>query len=525
MKFDYTIELDNGTILRGSRELTEGENRIIENLPEGKLRSAAGHLALSVAEDEKIFMNGYQTWTYCPELDKQDSLRPRIWFPKVLVDHFGMDRYGDYHFIRYPNEPGKSHGESYCYFRRGDSYRFFASLDERPGYTIFDYDSSSGILTIKRDCQGLRCGGEFHAFDLFLAMGYESEVFDGWFAALNIRPRTAEYLTGYSSWYNRYQNIDRKSITDDLDGCAQVLRPGDLFQIDDGWEGAVGDWLETDEKKFPDGLRPIVDEIHAKGLKAGLWLAPFVCQKSSRIYAEHPDWLLKVDGKAWYCGSNWGGFYSLDIENPAFIDYIERCFRRVFDEWDFDLVKLDFLYGGAPFGTETESRAGRMIKGMELLRRCCGDKLILGCGVPLMPAFGLVDYCRISCDVGLDWNNNVLVRNANRETVSTRHAIGNSIFRRQLNGRAWLNDPDVFFLRDDNIKLTEKQKRTLAEVNGLFGGLLLCSDNMGQYSGEAREYYQYLLRLRNAENIQIQNERGLSVRYELDGKTHEIVVE
>lgn len=32
-----------------------------------------------------------------------------------------------------------------------------------------------------------------------------------------------------------------------------LLCPGDLFQIDDGWEPKVGDWLETDAQKFPMG--------------------------------------------------------------------------------------------------------------------------------------------------------------------------------------------------------------------------------------------------------------------------------
>ncbi len=36
-----------------------------------------------------------------------------------------------------------------------------------------------------------------------------------------------------------------------------------------------------------------------------------------------------------------------------------------------------------------------------IVRECCGDKLILGCGVPLMPAFGKVDYCRIGSDISL----------------------------------------------------------------------------------------------------------------------------
>lgn len=74
-------------------------------------------------------------------------------------------------------------------------------------------------------------------------------------------------------------------------------------------------------------------------------------------FRQHPDWLLKVDGKPWCCGSNWSSFYALDIDNPAVLDYLRRVFDRVLNDWGFDLVKLDFLYGAAPFGTP--ARAGR----------------------------------------------------------------------------------------------------------------------------------------------------------------------
>ena len=81
-----------------------------------------------------------------------------------------------------------------------------------------------------------------------------------------------------------------------------------------------------------------------------------------------------------------------------------------------------------------------------------------------MPAFGLVDYCRVSCDVSLDWDDVWYMRLFHRERVSTKQAIKNTLFRRQLNGRAYGSDPDVFFLREENCKLTAEQKRTLATV-------------------------------------------------------------
>lgn len=518
----WTASTDRGTD-SGTAVVTSnmGALRIRAQLPEGTLQDAEAVLPWKMEEDEKLFLNGYQTWTQCPELGKWDRQRGVDQIPPMLRKKYAFDRYGDYHFVEYGRKKGQNHGFSYCYFRLGNTYRLIASLDENPGYTIFRYDSQQGTLTLRRDCAGVRhSGGGFGAFDLFFAQGTEQEVFEGWFAAMDCQPRAAEKLAGYSSWYNRYEKIHESAILEDLEGCASILRPGDLFQIDDGWEPAVGDWLEPDPAKFPQGMKAMADRAHEKGFLAGLWLAPFVCEKESSIYREHPDWLLRVDGKPWCCGSNWSGFYALDIDHPQVLAYLQSVFDRVLGAWGFDLVKLDFLYGAAPFGNERESRGGRMRRAMELLRQWCGDKMILGCGVPVMPAFGLVDYCRVGCDVSLSWDDAWFMRRFHRERNSTRQSIGNSIFRRQLNGRAYGSDPDVFFLREQNCKLTEQQKTMLSTVNALFGSLLLTSDDPGSYTQEMRQQYQALRTLfREGEVLAVNADQGLTVTYALHGKT------
>ena len=498
-----------------------GVLRIRADLPSGILRDAVAELPWAMVETERLFMNGYQTWTHCPELKKQDRLKGLDGVPSLIRRHYGLDRYGDYFFVPYSGKKGQSHGFSYCYFRKGDTYRLIGSLDETPGYTIFAYDSQTEKLTVRRDCAGVRHpGGKFAAFDLFFAQGGETEVFDAWFAAMGCKARPVPKLAGYSSWYNRYQNINAASVEEDLRGYREVLPKGSLFQIDDGWEPFVGDWLETAPQKFPQGLAPFVEQSHGAGLLAGLWLAPFVCETKSRLYAEHPDWLLRIDGKPWRCGCNWSGFYALDIDNPEVQAYLEGVFRRVFEQWRFDLVKLDFLYAVAPFGNARESRAARMGRAMKLLRKWCGEKLILGCGVPLMPCFGVVDYCRIGCDVSLDWDDQWFMRLLHRERVSTRQSIDNTIFRRQLNGRAFGNDPDVFLLREDNCKLTPEEKNRLSTANALFGSILLCSDNPARYSPETRAQYEQVQRLfTKARNPEVQADRGLKISCCLDGST------
>ncbi len=541
-RYSLTVRLQNG------EEKIDNEERIVWSGPEkgGSLRTAELHascivpdgiledahasIPVKVSEDTMIFMNGYQTWTYCPEYTVHDRIRGLHGLPKAGVRAFDLDRYGDYHFVDYPYREGVTHGISYCYFRKGARYRLIASLSEEPGYTLFSYDAGRGELSIRRDCAGIRASGSYPAFDLFFAEGEEDAVFDAWFEKLGIVPHKAAPLTGYSSWYNRYENITETDILKDLEGCAGVLSPGDLFQVDDGWEKAVGDWLRPDEKKFPHGMKFLADRIHEKGFMAGLWLAPFAVAKKSSYFKEHGEQLYMRNGKPFSAGCNWGGFYALDIDDPDAEAYIRRVFRRVFDEWGFDLVKLDFLYAAAFFGNEQETRAGRMIRAMKLLREVCGDKLILGCGVPLMPAFGITDYCRISCDVGLDWDGKGIMKYIHRERVSTRQAIGNAIFRRQLNGRAFGSDPDVFFLRDENLDLSEEDRELLAASCALFGTILLNSDDMSLYTEEKKRAWEKVQKIRSAGDVRVSHElmpdgkKELTVFYETDGQTFSLRV-
>ncbi|MBQ6533304.1 MAG: alpha-galactosidase [Solobacterium sp.] len=523
-KISYTDR--NGRLEKsGEVHFDAGVFRLETDLPEAVLEKIEMTMPLNVDDDEKIFMNGYQTWTACPEYGVTDRIRGMQAMPKRAVEKFHLDRYGDYHFNEYPFKRGFLHGFSWCTFRKGRFYRFFGSLNERElGYTMFEYDHSTKVLTVRRDCGGLRvAGGRMALFELLITSGTEREVYDRWFAELNIKPRTEKEIAGYSSWYNTFQDINEKSIRDALFGCRSLFEKGDLFQIDDGWEPHIGDWMEPDGKKFPNGMKEMADLIHANGFRAGLWLAPFAAEKDSALFKNHPDWFIKKDGKPWACGSNWSGFYGLDIDIPEVQTYLEGVFHRVFDEWGFDLVKLDFLYAAATFGNERETRAGRMYRAVDLLRKWCGDHLILGCGVPVMPAFGQFEYCRISCDVSLDWNDKRYMQWAHRERVSTKQAVGNILSRRMLNSRAYICDSDVFFLREENLKLDALTKDTLARLDALLDGVWMISDDPSKYSSAQRQQYRDLRRLTAAVDVEYDPDRAI-VSYELDGQRQELDV-
>lgn len=459
-------------------------------------------------KNEKFFVNGYQSWTTSGEMSAEDIYRGTT--PLAGVTKYTKDMAitsGDYAFTRYEPRPGFFHSFTYTYLRRGDEFELFGSLSERNGYTVFYSDMEKHIFSVEKDVEGLTISEPYEMFDIVRFVGGYDEVFDKYFAAMSLPAKKhIDRLTGYTSWYNYFQKIDENIILRDLKGLSRARESVNIFQIDDGYEPFVGDWLDYNGRDFPNGMKTIADAVHREGYLAGIWLAPFNVQRGkSRILKEHPDWLIRnPDGKPQLGCVAWGGAYTLDIYNPEVREHLKKVFDNVLDDWGYDMVKLDFLYSQCRTPRDNKTRGTIMCEAMDFLRECVGDKLILGCGVPLGPAFGVVDACRISCDVDLSYGGKFYnSMSINNELPSAQNAINNSMFRRHLNGRAFLNDPDVFFLRDHNLTFTWEQKLLLAKINNLFGRVLFVSDDAGEYSEAELEVLKETFRESDAKILDV----------------------
>lgn len=472
--------------------------------------------------DDLIYVNGYQSWTDSKEFFVDEKMKSLSKLAKPLLPHYQFDKYGDYNFKTYSNNKGDFHGYTYGYIRNRNNYNLIGSLSEKEGYTILNTSVRNSEIIIEKECKNHVINTKYHAFNLIIIEGSEKFVFDTYFEKMMIKKPIAKPMTGWTSWYNYYQNISESIILKNLYSLKKSNKNIGIFQIDDGYQTYVGDWLDIDLSKFPNGMKTVSDKIHQEGYKSGLWLAPFVCETNSRVYREHQDWILKDElGNLVLAGSNWSRFYALNLELDEVKQYIRTVFDVVLNDWSFDLVKLDFLYAACILPTQTKTRGQLMCEAMEFLRDCVKDKLILGCGVPLGPSFGLVDYCRIGCDVGLDWNDKFFMQYLHRERVSTLNAIQNSISRRHLNNRAFLNDPDVFFLRDENIQLNSTQKETLAFVNKHFGSLIFTSDDISLYKNQDKLFDSTMLNV-NVEILEVNpNRNGLiEVKYRIHNEVY-----
>lgn len=489
-------------------------------------------LHVPLAQAEALYLNGYNSWTDSVERRPDERMRS-FGVPRVVIDHWVLDGSGDYRFTRQDARPGHQHGFEYGYLRRGDNVLLVGSLGTGTGKGV-DSGSGTGLGNDSglgaSSCLGLGADSGFTALyeDLsastltlckepparVVAAGERLELLafcvekgsldccvERWLELAGVRPRACRPLVGYSSWYRHYGDISEAKLMGDLEGMRRALEtlntPGcdRLFQIDDGY-AKVGDWLEVDARKFPQGLAPLAAAAREYGFVPGLWIAPFVCERESRLFVEHPDWLLRDgEGALVPTGSHWSGQVALDTQNPEVRAYVCRVLDTVTRGWGFEFLKCDFLYGACMVPHAGMNRGQLMADALELIRASVPEGCLLDfCGVPLVSAFGRAEFCRVGCDVGLDWDANWIMRQTGRERVSTKNSLADTRGRAHLNGRAFRADPDVFFLRRD-VRLNERQRSELLDADARMGGMLLTSDDMGLWDGGQRAAYARALTL------------------------------
>jgi alpha-galactosidase len=310
---------------------------------------------------------------------------------------------------------------------------------------------------------------------------------------------------GYESWYNHYDSIDDGIISGDLEAIgsngnlinALYLSRGrpTVFQIDDGWESAIGDW-SANQAKFPRGMAVLAQEIEARGMIPGLWIAPFVVERRSAAFRERADWILRDEsGRPAVAGWNplWGfDYYCYDLSIPEVEEYLAGVFDVLVEDWGYRYLKLDFLHAGMLRGARRRGGAAyecydRVLRRLtSKLRSLRGRPLAyLGCGAPLEASFRHLPLMRIGADTREAWDWPLLraIRHQGRPSayMSALDTIGRSV----LDGAVLINDPDVVFCRTSRMRLGEGEKELVALVDIMLASQLMFSDDTRHFGDEA----------------------------------------
>ncbi len=296
-------------------------------------------------------------------------------------------------------------------------------------------------------------------------------------------PRLAfpEVPTGWCSWLVYGPNVTADNIYANLYAIKKHGLDLKYIQIDDGYQAHMGDWLDCTDK-FEGGVKKVCLDIKEQGFEPAIWVAPFIAEKDSNLFREHPDWFVKDENGAplssadvtfggWRCGP----WYMLDATHPEALEHLKYVFRTMHDEWKVTYFKLDAnMWGAIPAGhryddTKTCVEAYRI--GMEAIVEASGeDSFILGCNAPMWPSIGVVHGMRITTDNSRSWG-------------IFKHLARECFPRNWQNGHFWINDPDTVLLQnqvpdDAEGAVTQNEFLFNAAYTMATGGMVLSSDDI-----------------------------------------------
>jgi alpha-galactosidase len=284
--------------------------------------------------------------------------------------------------------------------------------------------------------------------------------------------------TGWCSWYCFGPRVTAQQVLDNLDFIAKNTPGLRYIQIDDGYQPAMGDWLETGAA-FGGNVQGVLKQIRERGFEPAIWVAPFVAEEKSHVFQQHPDWFVKdADGKplrsdlVTFGGWRRGPWYVLDGTHPAVQQHFEELFRTMRREWGCTYFKLDANFWGAIHGGHFHDPCATRVeayrRGMQAILRGTGDGFVLGCNHPLWPSLGLIHGSRSSNDIKRTWER---IETTARQNLS----------RNWQNGRLWWNDPDAIVLTGD---LPDNEVQFHATAIYASGGMLLSGDDLTKIGAE-----------------------------------------
>lgn len=209
---------------------------------------------------------------------------------------------------------------------------------------------------------------------------------------------------GWCSWYAIRLPISHAFTLENARVVAEHFRGlgMDLMLLDHGWqEGDIcGDW-DPDPVDFPGGLEALARDLEALGLKLGLWIAPTDIARTSRLFQEHPEWMLR--DAAGRPGTTWRWYWDpyplqcqLDATQQGAYDYLVKTFQRLTAAGS-RYYKIDFIAACAdenlhPAGPNPVRGWDPLRRAMQAIREGAGeDAYVRFCQTPPLLSVGVAD--------------------------------------------------------------------------------------------------------------------------------------
>lgn len=239
---------------------------------------------------------------------------------------------------------GRTIGAALCY---SGNYKLFIDTDDSKYHHFF-----AGINE-ENSAYNLKKGETFSTPVLALTFSDEglsgaSRNFHHWGRNFRLAHGNEPRKILLNSWEGVYFDINEEGMAQMMKDIASM--GGELFVMDDGWFGdkyhrdndsaSLGDWT-VDTRKLPHGIQSLVDEAEKNGIKFGIWIEPEMTNSRSRLYEEHPEYVIKAENRDIIEGRG-GTQLVLDLANPKVQDLVFNVVDTLMTKYPLiDYIKWD----------------------------------------------------------------------------------------------------------------------------------------------------------------------------------------
>ncbi|WP_046175342.1 alpha-galactosidase [Domibacillus indicus] len=145
-----------------------------------------------------------------------------------------------------------------------------------------------------------------------------------------------------NNWEATYFNFNEEKILSIVDTARELGI--ELFVLDDGWFGernddtsSLGDWF-ANKKKLPGGIEGLSAKVNEAGMKFGLWFEPEMVCRGTRLFEEHPDWIIQTPGRTASHGRNQ---FVLDFSRPEVVEHVFTLMDNILKKAEISYIKWD----------------------------------------------------------------------------------------------------------------------------------------------------------------------------------------
>ncbi len=257
--------------------------------------------------------------------------------------------------------------------------------------------------------------------------------------------------TGWNDWQFYRNEKTQEDVLDSAEVLAELKAKGcplDFVQVDGGFCMHLSEWSQP-RPSFSDGIKSLSKKINSMGLKFGLWLAPYIQNKETKVVKEHPEWLLldKNRNILELPNSNVGPSCLIDYSLDEPLEWLRKLVRMFVDEWNVEWIKLDgpnyALYRPGMLRNNSMTMTEMLIRSFEVIREEAGPNVLVEGEGMMGLALGKVDMHRVQTDNHPKWNTN-----NKADTPYAPQVYGKELIMSFLHNRWWHNHRENIVLRD-----------------------------------------------------------------------------